>query len=82
MSPLEIKILLHYHTIPKDYSQEHEMYSAQNEAIIKLFNKGMLKNYNGDGVQYEATAKLHSYCEYLCEVPLPIAVWVIPEDKS
>jgi len=82
MSPLKIKIALHYFWSPRDYPDQTSQ--ADIEALAYFVNDGLLTTNNLDmdngesSVEYEATTKLKAYVEALMKVPLPVEKWVIP----
>lgn len=52
---------------------------AVSEAIDRLVKAGMLKQSVHVDQLWEATPAVKVYIEALCEVPLPIKMWVMPE---
>lgn len=75
MTPLQIQILMHYNNWDFDF---YEMYvSTGKDDINHLVTKGYLVKSAGPKDLYEPTAKLHAYCEALCNMPEPVQKWVV-----
>ena len=80
MSPLQIKILLHYRGFCDDY---HGNNSPAEISQINYFlrERYLVINDKSDDLEdspkYRATEKLHVYCEALCKVPEPEQRWVV-----
>ena len=80
MTPLEIKILLHYYCSAEDYP--HLSPPAQQDALSYFLRTGYLEKVERSSETpactpfYRATEKLHIYCEALCKVPEPRQIWV------
>ena len=76
MTPLQIKIALHYHGCADDYPELS--YPAQQDALSLFLQEGLLVKLNDDEkVKYEATERLHVYCEALQRINLPRQTWVV-----
>lgn len=90
MTPLQIEILIHYHSMGSDHKDVFNQAISQKEAFAYFVKEGYLKintvGYNMKSTQgihvrtYSPTDKLHFYCEALCQVPEPEPAqkWVIP----
>ena len=82
MSPLKIKIALHYFWSPQDYPDRTSQ--ADIDAFADFMNEGLLTKRCESQVmqagtsEYQATEKLKAYCNALTRVPLPVEKWVIP----
>jgi hypothetical protein len=80
MTPYEIKLLLHYYAC-RDEPPGDEPIRADTKA--EFVHQGLLKalvEANQYGCYVEATDKLRTYCEWLCEVPLPVQKWARPDE--
>lgn len=77
MSPLEIKIMLHYYTIPTDI--ENVDSDAQGRAIDRLLKAELLTVHHEAPPRWRITPRGKAYVEALCRVPWPIQKWVMPE---
>lgn len=78
MSPLEIEILLHYHTTPGDYPRQDA--PATKEAIAKFISHGILLDIPNDDAKYQVNRAASTvYVKAICDVHLPINIWVIPD---
>lgn len=80
MTPLEIKILLHYHACVDDYKGNQS--PSEKDAFGRFLENGYLERNESPGVgpydgEYITTAKLHIYCDALCKVPEPEQRWVV-----
>lgn len=81
MSPLKIRILLHYFAHPVD---EYPM--PNSHAIDELFGDGLLTDRVADASDhrrynaYTTTPKGDAYVEAICSIPLPVQLWVIPKE--
>ena len=79
MTPYELHIALHYHTRGCDLSDDEVADTPlRHETMGKFIAYGMLKVSTSEGQSFEATQKLHAFCEMLQSVPLPIECWVDP----
>jgi hypothetical protein len=78
MTPIEIKILLHYYTMPGDYTGVGEGSVSHEQALDRFLQLGLLERSNEPGQQYTATEGVKVYVEALMAVPLPERKWVIP----
>ncbi len=78
MTPLQIEILLHYHTRPGDHPDAARPPPPYDDAFNYFLRNGYLIPKNSATTPgYKATEKLHVYCEALCNVPEPVQKWVI-----
>ena len=80
MTPLEIKILLHYHAYADDYKGNGS--TSEKEAVARFSHTGyLIKNdmseQSTEARKYKGTGKLHVYCDALCKVPEPEQRWVV-----
>ena len=74
MTPLEVEILLHYHTHTDDI--ENLDFEAQSEAIDRFVREGFLTVSEGlmatdpeVTATYRPTEKLHKLCDLICAMP-------------
>lgn len=91
MTPLEIEILMHYGCKGGDYRNGDHSAPAVREAIGRFLDDGLLTHegfvpeYIRPGVlaaRYSVTTRCRVYLEAVCEVPLPIQKWIMPEQKE
>ena len=94
MSPLKIKILLHYYSTAGQYNEGEFDAPAIREAIDEFVQLGLLKRdppdsmcSRADGIltaeeRYKATDGVKIYVETLEAVPLPVLKWVMPEPEE
>jgi hypothetical protein len=81
MTPLEINILLHYHSSCLDYPDLSP--PAHQDAISYCLDAGFLtmtEQHEDMPVNtrlYEPTEKLHVYCDALLHVPEPRQIWAV-----
>ena len=85
MSPLELKILLHYHTIAEDYP---ELSPPAQQSVMKYFvdQEYLVETKFPEGeiipsgaMRYSPTEKLHFFVDFLCSIPEPKETWEIPD---
>lgn len=79
MSPLKIRIMLHYYCFTGDYCTNGS--KGELGAVDDLVGDKMLEDDPQEGSErmFRVTDKGSAYCEALCNMPLPIAKWIIPE---
>lgn len=83
MTPLQLKMLLHYHHMAEPYAvrePEHRHSGAVLEQRHKLIDWGML-NYTPDTPScFTLTERGKFFIDYICALPLPIATsnWEMP----
>ena len=90
MSPLELDILLHYHTRGNEYADgDADVMTSQSvrQAIDRFMNvDGMLqyrvRKHLGCGATYELTERAKVYVEHILSQPLPIATWKMPPQEA
>jgi DNA integrity scanning protein DisA with diadenylate cyclase activity len=91
MSPLKIKMLLHYYAHVQDYRDEadpaHANSPAVAEAIQDFLQQELIEERNPRWVdqpandrfsQYGVTAKGYAMVEHLCAVQIPVCHWTQP----
>lgn len=91
MSPLEIKMLLHYHAMARDYRDEvvpeHANSNAVRETIESFRMLGLIEVANKSWLtsdpaarasEFRTTDKGDAMVEHLCAVQVPIIKWVQP----
>ena len=82
--PLEIDILIHYYTTPTEY-REGDDFPIRGETMQRLIELGLLTQRDKPskyGATLEATEKCAALIEAWCNTPLPVQVWVIPEQRK
>ena len=79
MTPLQIKILLHYYTCVDGYGRadDNRKEPAVIEAISQFMRNGMLKP-SPEGL-YTVTDRGKAYIDALRSMPLPVCEWRVPE---
>ena len=84
MSPLEIEILLHYYQcFPTDFRDGNFCEPAVEDAIERFRDThNLLEPTQSMDVchepHYQITERGRVFVEALCNVPLPIKMWVVP----
>lgn len=76
MTPIGIKILLHYWCSPDQFRDGDFSPPVVSELLSDFVDAGLLKGNPRDG--YEPTEALGVYVEAVCSVPLPMQQWIIP----
>lgn len=77
MTPLEMRLCLHYATTATDDPWIFSGAPIVNEVLGGLLAQEMLfENRAGSLRKFSATAKTMAYVQMLCDVPLPVAAWV------
>lgn len=95
MSPLRIRMLLHYYANTIDYRDEvdpaHACSGAVTEAIHDFLQEGLIKEVNPNwGVQppsnrdsqYSVTGKGEAMVGHLMAVQIPVCKWVQPSTEG
>ena len=82
MTPLQLKMLLHYYTCAERYGK-HEPEHAKPE--IRDQHQGLivwelLSPCRSNESGYQITARGSAFIEALIKTPLPICKWIIPND--
>ena len=84
MTPLHIKILLHYYVSTDEYERGYYP-STAGEYIHDLFEMGLIEEKDRPIVEprHRISDKGKFYVNVLCTTPLPVHQWIIPrqEDK-
>ncbi len=75
MTPLEIEILLHYHCTDNEFKNPDA--PAVKEAHNKFVSAGILARRE-DGTHFRISKALDLYIQALCDIPVPIQVWIMP----
>ena len=83
MSPLEIKIMLHYYCCPTDYRDGDFAAPAVQDAIERFRDElNLLEPTQSMDVyhdpHYRITERGSVFVEALCNMPLPVKTWVMP----
>ncbi len=81
MTPLHIRMLLHYHSIGEPYAK-HDPNHADSPAVWEyrgdLLRDGLIEANACSGSGWGATPKGRAHVEALCSLPLPECRWVTP----
>ena len=72
MSPLRIKILMHYYCNPPEDYPSDGVNRSPEQPLVDLEKAGYLVATPHGEAHYAATEKLRAYCQALCEVPEPV----------
>lgn len=75
-TPLEVEILLHYHCSDSEHPNAGS--PAGQTAINNFVSKGLLGRRD-DGTHWGVPGALDIYVKAVCDVPLPIKVWMLPK---
>ena len=80
MTPLQIEILLHYHSRTIDYRRGDFSAPAVSEAIHDFRADGFLVDDADPTMErtYTLGERGKVYVQALCELPAPIAAWKMP----
>jgi hypothetical protein len=80
MSPLALKVLLHYYVTPAQFDK-NKAHDIELEAIAQFLRDGLLQERQagraGDD-SYEITQRGQAYCYAALNLPLPEMKWEIP----
>ena len=85
MTPLQVRMMLHFYTTPVPYAQENPPH-ANSQAVIDqracLHHHGLIEAANNfDGSPgWRCTDRGKAYIEAVCAVQVPICKWVQPDD--
>lgn len=86
MTPLQLSILIHYRGSAADFRFGDFSAPAVREAIDWFRGEaGMLEPANHDSypdAAYKLTTKGEFFVDQLCAMPLPVSVWVMPNDTG
>lgn len=80
MTPLQIRIMLHYHYSPTDFKDCAG--PVVPTTIRDFYDAGMLEDCPVVGVKTRITDKGRAYCKALECVPEPVCMWLIPAADS
>ena len=69
MSPLQIKIMLHYYAIPTDWEDDSD---ASAQALGGFIRNGMLGYDRSDTPNHFITHKGQAYVNHILAVPIPV----------
>lgn len=83
MSPLEIKILLHYYACGGEYKGREFGSSSWDDAIDRFIREDLLRVQatDSDGASFVITPRGQFFVHHLCHQPLPIQTWAMPINK-
>lgn len=76
MSPLEIKILLHYYYSPEGVDYPEPVSQAYSDAIAKFCAHGICY-LSEDQKVYANPSAIEAYAKAVMAIPLPTQKWVI-----
>lgn len=78
MSPFEIKMLLAIYVSRSWEDEYRDLWHTDTWAhtVEKFKNDGLISEHR------QATEKLNAYVKALCEMPLPVQVWVMPKERD
>jgi hypothetical protein len=84
MTPLMMEILLHYYYSPEEYRDGDLSAPAVHDSIQWACCEGLLEPImkNQYGATFKSTDRCRALVNAWCDMPLPVQVWVIPEDGS
>lgn len=83
MTPLDIEILLHYHSRANDFRDGDFTAPAVAETIDSFrFAKDLLQSDNLGPRKYKLTERGDAHVLALLNLPLPVAVWVTPKAQK
>lgn len=74
ITPIQLKMLLHYYVSPELYTGETDAVRTANRR--ELIALGLLTPYSE---KFTITERGKVYCEAVLAVPFPQQVWVIPK---
>lgn len=80
MTPLQIKMILHYYTIHAPYAEDDPLH-ANSPAVMQqrncLASDNLIEACNSPS-GYRTTERGEAYVNALCAMPLPVSKWVMP----
>lgn len=80
MTPLQIKMMLHYYTSADPYAKDDPWHASSDAVSLQrtmLVRDGLLGN--ACGTDWVVTDRGRAYVEALCNMPLPVKKWVMPD---
>lgn len=80
MTPLDLEILLHYHSRVTDIPWLSSGARIVPEVMDRLLLAGYLTRHPGEQPLYRPTALLHAFVTMLCATPAPKAAFVDPRN--
>ncbi len=79
MTPLEISIVLHYHTTVTDMPWVLSDAPVRDQVVNGLIENGLIERAGpGDKTIYVPTEKCRQFALMLCRTPLPQVAWIDP----
>lgn len=77
MTPLELEILLHYHTMPGDYRNGDFSAPAVGSALCRHYNRGLLsERVFPTTSRYKISERGRVFISHVLETPMPRQAWV------
>ena len=81
MTPLQIKMVLHYYAIAEPYAlldPAHAKSAAVCAQRALLCSDGLIEATAEAQSGYRITPRGEAYVDALCAMPLPVSKWVMP----
>lgn len=85
MTPLQIKMMLHYYAIAEPYAKDdpdHACSRAVFEQRGFLIRENMIVEDCAADSGYRVSPRGEAYIDALCKMPLPMSVWVMPPPQT
>lgn len=84
MTPLQIGICLHYHSMVDDDPWLESGAAIVAETFRAFVQNGLLEETMGPKAKrrFDPTPRLHAYISLLCGTPLPEMAWMDPRTKE
>ncbi len=84
MTPFEIGIAIHYFGCVKDYRDGDFSAPLLPPTLDWFVEQGLLEEQLQTEGQprYKRTDRLGAFVAALCEMPLPVQVWTVPDERS
>ena len=83
MSPLQVRVMLHYHYSPNAWEgPEDEAYMITlHEQLVNMGMLAHLRPWDEYGPKYEITPKGAVYVKMVLDVPVPIVQYIDPRSQ-
>lgn len=78
MTPLQIQMLLHFHCVAAPFEPWGP---AHSEALEWFISEGVVDVMDGLD-RPRLTARGEAYVKFLCDMPFPVAQWVLPKQEE
>lgn len=76
MTPYEIKLILHWHSVVDRFAYDHA--PIYGPTMARMISDGLIKKRDDDDRLYVTTERGEKFVEMLCETPLPENRWLDP----